>query len=212
MARDRGKPDQSQCDPATDALTRNDKIEKIGIFFGTDTGTTRLIAKKIAKALGDVASKPLNVNRISVDEILQYDSLILGTPSYGEGDLPGISTGVKAGSWEEFLPQLDGVDLCGKRIALYGLGNQDKYAEHFADSLFLLYQKLKSLGAEIIGAWPTVDYEFAHSQSIIDSQFVGLVLDQHNQAMLTEDRINKWLAQVSPTLLENVTVKQAAAV
>ena len=62
-------------------------MKKIGIFFGTDTGTTRLMAKKIAKQLGDdIASKPLNVNRIEADDMLQYDALILGTPSYGEGD------------------------------------------------------------------------------------------------------------------------------
>jgi flavodoxin I len=187
-------------------------MAKIGIFFGTDTGTTRLIAKKMAKILGDAASKPLNVNRISVDDMLQYDSLILGTPSYGEGQLPGISTGVKAGSWEEFLPQLDGVDLTGKRIALYGLGNQDKYADRFANSLFALYEKLTSLGADIIGAWPVNGYTFEHSKSVVDGQFVGLILDQNNQAMLTEERITTWLAQVSPALLEKMTASAAQAV
>jgi flavodoxin I len=29
-------------------------MDKIGIFFGTDTGTTRLIAKKMAKKLAGV--------------------------------------------------------------------------------------------------------------------------------------------------------------
>ena len=99
-------------------------MDKIGIFFGTGSGTTRLIAKKLARIIGDTASKPLNVNRISVDDMLQYNSLILGTPSYGDGDLPGKTTGVVDGSWEEFLPQLEGADLSGKRIAIYGLGNQ----------------------------------------------------------------------------------------
>lgn len=40
-------------------------MKKIGMFFGTETGTTRLIAKKIHKKLGDeLADKPVNVNRI----------------------------------------------------------------------------------------------------------------------------------------------------
>ena len=94
-------------------------MKKIGVFFGTDTGTTRLIAKKMAKKLGDdIASKPLNVNRISVDDFLEYDSLIVGTPSYGEGDLPGLSTGVKNGSWQEFIPEFAGVDMTGKSVRL----------------------------------------------------------------------------------------------
>ena len=186
-------------------------MDKIGVFFGTDTGTTRLIGKKLAKKLGEVASKPINVNRIEAADFLQYESLILGTPSYGEGQLPSISLGVKNGSWEEFLPKLEGVDMSGKRIALYGLGNQEKYSERFADSLYCLYEFFKKLGADIVGAWPTNGYEFEHSKSIIDDKFVGLVLDQHNQALLSEDRMDTWLAQVSPALLDNFNAPQAQA-
>ncbi len=184
-------------------------MNTIGIFFGTDTGTTRLMAKKMAKVLGDAASKPLNVNRINVDDMLQYDSLILGTPSYGIGDLPGVATGIKSGSWEEFIPQLQGIDLTGKRIALYGLGNQDKYPDRFADSLFKLYEKLSGLGAEIIGNWPTDGYEFEHSMSVIDDKFIGLIIDQNNQALLTEERIKNWLLQIAPALMDNITINSA---
>jgi len=51
-------------------------MNKIGIFFGTNSGTTRLMAKKMAKLLGDVAAKPLNINRTTAEELLQYDALI----------------------------------------------------------------------------------------------------------------------------------------
>lgn len=177
-------------------------MRKIGIFFGTDTGTTRLIAKKMAKLLGDVADKPLNVNRIEVAALLEYDALILGTPSYGDGQLPGVVTGVKDGSWREFLPKLDGMDFSGKRIALYGLGNQEKYPTCFAGSVFDLYEKLRGLGAEMVGAWPTEGYQFEQSRSVVDGRFVGLILDQNNQAMLTDDRLKAWLDQVAPVLLD----------
>lgn len=177
-------------------------MTKIGIFFGTDSGTTRLMAKKMAKKLGDeVCDKPLNVNRISVDDMLKYDALILGTPSYGEGTVPGIATGVKEGSWQEFMPKLAQVDLSGKRIALYGLGNQDKYPERFADALFDLYSLLKARGAQIVGSWSTEGYEFQQSKAVVDGQFVGLVLDQNNQAMQSEERMDTWLAMVKPLLL-----------
>ena len=183
-------------------------MNKIGIFFGTDSGTTRLMAKKMAKILGDIASKPLNVNRISIDEMLQYDSLILGTPSYGEGQLPGLSLGIKGGSWEEFIPQLEGADLSGKRIALYGLGNQDKYSDRFADSLFCLYEKLCALGAVPIGRWPVEGYTFEHSQAVVDGKFVGLILDQQNQALLSDSRMNSWLEQIGPELTGNLPLDE----
>jgi len=180
-------------------------MNKIGIFFGTDTGTTRLIAKKMAKKLGaEIAAKPLNVNRTETDTLMSYEALIVGTPTYGIDQLPGIDTGIKVGSWEEFLPQLAGQDLSGKRVALYGLGNQDKYTERFADSLIHLYRFFTEHGAEIIGQWSTEGYEFEHSQSVVDGAFVGLVLDQQNQALLTEQRIDTWLTQIKPALMEKL--------
>jgi flavodoxin I len=41
----------------------------------------------------------------------------------------------------------------------------------------------------MIGRWSTEGYQFEHSDSIIDGQFVGLVLDQRGQPQLTEERI-----------------------
>jgi flavodoxin I len=177
-------------------------MSKIGIFFGTDSGTTRLMAKKMAKKLGDgVCDKPLNVNRITVEDMLKYDALILGTPTYGDGTVPSVETGVKDGSWQEFLPQLMKADLSGKRIALYGLGNQEKYPERFASGLFDLYSALKARGAQIVGSWSTEGYEFQASRAVVDGQFVGLVLDQNYQALLSEERMDTWLAMVTPILL-----------
>lgn len=178
-------------------------MKKIGLFFGTDSGTTRLIGKKIARLLGpELVAKPQNVNRITIRDMLQYPVLILGTPSYGDGILPGKTTGVQAGSWEEFLPQLQAVDLSDKLIAIYGLGDQEKYSEHFADSLMLLYRALKKQGANIIGEWSTEGYQFEQSKSVVDNKFVGLVIDNGFQGLLTDKRIKTWLDQIKPPLLE----------
>ena len=181
-------------------------MSKIGIFFGTDTGSTRLVAKKIYSILGEeLADKPKNINRTSPSELLQYDALILGTPSYGVGDLPGQSVGCQEANWAEFVPYLDGCDLSGKRVALFGLGHQERYASRFASSLIKLYQVFYGYGADIIGRWNTEGYQFEHSDAIIDGQFVGLVLDQRGQPHLTEERIKTWLAQVKPQLLPALT-------
>lgn len=110
-------------------------------FFDTDTGSTRLVAKKIYSILGEeLADKPKNINRRHPDELLAYDALILGTPSYGIGDLPGLAVGYIEPNWAEFVPYLDGVDLSGKQIALFGLGHQERYAKRFASSMIQLYR------------------------------------------------------------------------
>lgn len=179
-------------------------MNKIGIFFGTETGTTRLIAKKIHKLLGDeAAAKPVNVNRTAPSDFLQYDALLLGIPSYGDGSMPGRSAGCIESNWEEFLKELGEVDLSGKRIALFGLGAQERYSDRFASSMIQLYRVLKDYGAEIVGAWSTEGYEFIHSASVVDGQFVGLVIDQRTQGMLTDERIKAWVEQVKPLLMKS---------
>jgi flavodoxin I len=99
---------------------------KIGIFFGTDTGRTRRVAKDIAKRLGDAADAPININKAAPEELLGYDALVLGTPTLGEGAVPGLDTGGSMESWLEFLPRAGGLDLTRKVVALFGLGDQDK--------------------------------------------------------------------------------------
>lgn len=182
-------------------------MTKIGLFFGTETGTTRLVAKRLHKQLGDdIADKPVNVNRIEPADLLRYDALILGTPSYGEGQIPGAGAGCFEPNWEEFLAKMPAdADLRGKRVALFGLGAQERYSERFCSSLFALYQVFKGYGAEIVGAWSTGGYTFQHSAAVVDGQFVGLVIDQRTQGMFTDDRIAQWVAQVKPLLLEKLT-------
>ena len=181
---------------------------KIGIFFGTETGTTRLIAKKIHKLLGDeIADKPVNVNRITPADMLQYDALLLGTPSYGVGQIPGRGAGCLESNWEEFLARLPaGADFSGKRIAFFALGAQERYAERFASSLRLLHDAFAGFGAEIVGQWRTDGYVFEHSASVVDGHFLGLIIDQRTQSQLTDARLAEWVEQVKPLLMARITV------
>ena len=191
-------------------------MASIGIFFGTESGTTRLIAKKIARAItnrvGDLAiAKPLNVNRATPEMLTEYAALILGTPTYGEGGLPGKANETNHESWLEFLPQLNGLDFTGTQIALYGLGDQEEYPEHFLDGMRDLYDFFAKAGATLIGKTPTEGFEFRRSRAVIDGQFVGLALDQHLQHLLTDQRIELWLDQVLPALLEVTGTRQASS-
>ncbi|GAB1257779.1 flavodoxin [Aurantivibrio plasticivorans] len=188
-------------------------MNKIGMFFGTETGTTRLIAKKLHKLIGDEnAAKPINVNRINAEDFMQYDAYILGTPSYGVGDIPGLSAGCLERNWEEFLDVLGRQDLSGKCCAFYGLGAQERYSERFASSLIALYRVFESMGATMIGDWSTDGYTFESSASVVDGRFVGLVIDQRTQSMETATRLEQWTQQVVPELLAHIQkVSQHAA-
>ncbi|HEX5394723.1 MAG TPA: flavodoxin [Rhodocyclaceae bacterium] len=176
-------------------------MASIGIFFGTDTGRTRKIAKLIARKLGEVAAAPINVAKAQPEDLLAYPALILGTPTYGEGALPGLGTGCQTESWDEFLPKLKGLDFTGKTIALYGLGEQERYPDVFVDAMAALYDHLLAHGAHLVGDWSAEGYHFNASLAEEDGRFVGLALDLVTQDHLTESRIDTWLAQILPQLL-----------
>lgn len=176
-------------------------MAKIGIFFGTDTGRTRLVAKQMAKKLGDIAAVPVNIGRATLADFLAYEALIVGSPTLGDGELPGESTGLSQPSWEEFLPQLGEGDLSGKRIAIFGLGDQKKYPDEFVDAIGILHDAFVRCGATVVGRWPSAGYEFKRSLALAGDEFFGLAIDQHQQPLLTEARIDTWLTQIKPVLL-----------
>ncbi|WP_192457824.1 flavodoxin [Musicola keenii] len=176
-------------------------MANIGIFFGTDTGKTRKIAKMIHQKLGDMADAPVNINRTTLDAFLSYPVLLLGTPTLGDGQLPGFEAGCESESWQEFMDTLASADLGDKTVALFGLGDQRGYPDNFASGLKPLYDVVTDCGAKVIGAWPNSGYEFNTSAALVDDQFVGLVLDQDNQFDLTEERVENWLAQIKPAIV-----------
>jgi flavodoxin I len=173
---------------------------KVGIFFGTDTGRTRRIAKTIAQKLGPGAAAPVNINRATAADLAAFPALILGTPTLGDGELPGIASGAQSAGWLEFLPQFNGQDWAGMKVAIFGLGDQEKYPDEFVDAIALLHDQVAACGADVIGDTATEGYRFRASQSVVDNRFLGLALDQVNQAALTEARLDAWLAHIKPLL------------
>ncbi len=174
-------------------------MARIGIFFGTNTGKTRKVAKMIKKRFDDdTMADPINVNRVTAADVAQYQFLIFGTPTLGDGLLPGLSADCESESWEEFLPTLADADFTGKTVAIFGLGDQIGYAHEFVDAMIELYNFLKERGATVVGAWPKDGYEFEHSEAVVDGKFVGLALDLDNQSALTEQRLDAWLRSIAP--------------
>ena len=174
-------------------------MSRIGLFFASSSGNTRRIAKAIKKRFDDeTMADALNVNKATPELIAGYSFLIFGTSTLGGGQLPGLSTDCMGGGWEEFLPQLKDVDFRGKTVALFGLGDQDKYPEEFVDAMGQIYQFVVARGAKVVGAWPADEYDFISSKALVDDEFVGLVLDQENQKALTDVRLDSWVKQIAP--------------
>ncbi|PIE23832.1 MAG: flavodoxin [Planctomycetota bacterium] len=165
-------------------------MDTIGLFYGSTTGNTQEMAELIAEKMANPVELK-DVADCSPEDLLAYDKLILGCPTWGEGDLQD--------DWDAFLPGVEDLDLSGKTIAIFGLGDADGYLDTFVDALGTIYEKVKACGATVVGSWPTDDYSFDESTSVIDGEFVGLVLDVDNESEKSEERIDGWVELISPS-------------
>lgn len=173
-------------------------MARIGIFFGSITGHTRKVAKMIKRRFDDeTMAAPLNIRKASAADIAAYRFLILGSPTMGEGLLPGLNSNCGEESWAEALERLADVDFSGKLVAIFGLGDQRTYPKQFVDAMLPLHDFVVERGGRVVGAWPTDGYDYVASQAVRDGKFVGLALDLHNQSALTESRLDTWLAQIA---------------
>lgn len=162
-------------------------MKKTGIFYGSTTGNTESIAKIVAKKLN---VECFDIATTSLDDIQEYDNIILGTSTLGLGDLQD--------DWEASIDDLEGLDLSGKTIAIFGLGDAGAYPDTFVDAMGTLYEAVKDKGCTIVGETETESYEFDDSTAVVNGIFVGLPLDEDNESDLTDGRINKWLEQITP--------------
>jgi flavodoxin II len=164
--------------------------KKIGLFYGSSTCYTQMAGEKIAQCLGAHQVDIFNVADEPLATCQFYNYLIFGIPTWDYGELQE--------DWEEIWPELDQLALSGKQVALYGLGDQQGYPEWFLDAMGYLHAKLIHAGANCVGYWPVVGYEFEASQALTpDGQFfVGLALDDESQFELSDGRINAWCEQL----------------
>lgn len=157
----------------------------VHVIYGSDSGRTKAAAGKIAAKLN---GKVINISDATTADFESCDLLVLGSPTYGEGDLQP--------DWETGVDLIAEADLTGKKVALFGLGDQNTYPDSFVDALGTLFDAVTERGAEVVGFTDTKGYEFEGSTAVRDGQFVGLVLDQDNQAAKSEKRIASWTSQI----------------
>ncbi len=164
-------------------------MEKIAVIYGSSTGNTESIAKNIVNLIGENA-EAINASKISADIISGYSNLILGTSTWGLGDLQD--------DWEGSLSVLNSCDLSGKTIALFGLGDSASYPDTFIDGVGTLYKTIKDKECKVIGEVATDSYTFDDSSAIVDGKFIGLPIDEDNESNLTSDRLKQWLDTIIP--------------
>jgi len=122
-----------------------------------------------------------------------YDGLIVGAPTWHTG-ADSERTGT---AWDDYFEQIRGMDLCGKPVAVFGVGDSAGYGDNFCDAIEEIHGAFEAAGAKMLGYVPDSAYEFySSSKSVKDGNFLGLPLDQDNEDDQTPDRVKAWVEQI----------------
>lgn len=159
------------------------------VIYGSSTGTCQSIAENIAGKLGVEA---LDVQQLTADVINSNDNLILGTSTWGAGEMQD--------DWYDGVKTLKAAGLSGKTVALFGCGDCESYCDTFCGGMKELYDAAVEAGATVVGSVPTEGYNFDDSEAAVDGNFVGLALDEVNEDDKTESRVSDWVEALKPSL------------
>jgi flavodoxin I len=163
----------------------------IGLFYGTNTGFTMIVAELIQKEFDEIAPDLVTVYEISRDNLEKmqdYEYLIVGCPTWNVGQLQD--------DWDALFLRLDGLNLRGKKLAIFGLGDQYGYPDNYCDAIGILGEKFAERGAERVGFTPADGYAFSYSRGVENGMFMGLALDEENESEKTPERVTNWLWQL----------------
>ena len=162
-------------------------MAKIGIFYGSSTGYTAEVAERIAKKLGVEMADVHNVGDTAPSKLGEYDVLILGSSTWGSGDMET--------DWQDFINGAEELSLQGKKIAIFGCGDETM-SDTFCDAIGKIYHRLQDTGAKFIAPFNADGYTFNHSEASVNGVFVGLPLDEVNHPDLTDAKIDAWTKEI----------------
>lgn len=171
---------------------------RIGLFYGSTTCFTEIAAEKIQAQFAPGEVELFNIKDVPLKQAEQFDVIIFGLSTWDFGEIQE--------DWESHWDDIATLNLNGKIVALFGMGDQVGYTDWFQDALGMLHDELAAnsgtQGCTRIGFWPNQGYDFAASKALIaDGEFfVGLALDEDSQYEYSEERIQKWCDQLKAEL------------
>ena len=156
-------------------------MDKVHVIYGSTTGMTEAVARRIAADFGTTA---VNVASAGADAF-DAELLILGSSTWGCGDPQDdwAATG---------FALLEAADWTGKKVAVFGLGDAQGFADTFCDAMADLAQKAVAKGATLVGTLPRNAFPGASSRIVDGDHLVGLALDETNEADKTDARLAAW--------------------
>ena len=163
---------------------------RIKLVYGSDTGNTELVTADLVKLLDKDEVEVKTVDKVTEEDWQSHFNYLLGIPTWYDGELQS--------DWEDYFEEFKKIDFTGKKVAIFGLGDQIGYEEWFCDGIGILGKVIIENGGKLLGyTQKDSSYDFDESLALADdSTLYGLALDEDNQPELTEERLKKWVIQI----------------
>lgn len=174
-------------------------MKKIGLLFWPTKGNVEKVAQAIKTRFADEEIDVIDLSKVKASHLFHYNNLILGSSTVGADHWEDATADNK---WYQLFHEMeqDNVDLMGKNVALYGLGDQVKYPHNFVDGMERVHGYMKNYNVNFIGEWPNKGYEFYESMALHNGNFRGLALDLDNEEESMNEKIDQWLELIKPQL------------
>lgn len=160
-------------------------MKKIGIFYASKGGATKVFAEQMAQKLdADI----FDMKETEVTAIADYKNVVLMASSYFFGAL--------AEDWGAKVKLLHTVDFNGKNVAVVGVGSQERHPDSFCSGAADFFDKLRFSGARFVGSVDASAYKFTFSRLQVGQKLRGLCLDKGDDK--SSAHIDAWVEAVKP--------------
>lgn len=163
-------------------------MKKTAIIYSFNTKKTARAAERILEAFGEDELVKVNAEELTGERFLEFDQMILGVATWFDGEMPNY--------WDEFVPDLEELDLKDRKVALFGLGDQKGYPENFLDGMGIMAEILEQQGATLVGFTSTEGYTYEQSRAERGDQFAGLAIDFENRGGQLKEQVIAWVDQL----------------
>src|SRR5699024_3236345 len=114
------------------------------MLYASTTGNTELMAEDIVAYLENkqhqVIIKKFDFDPIYVEEILNYDAVLVGKNTWDDGNLTY--------EVEDFYEELDEIDITGQIAGVFG--SADSFYDNYGGAIDLIVVRLENKGATMV--------------------------------------------------------------
>lgn len=114
------------------------------MIYASQTGNTErateILQEQLEELEHDVMVESFGFDDIMVEDLEQYDAVLIGTYTWGDGDLPFEA--------EDFYIDMEGFDLSESLIGVYGTG--DSFFETFGIAVESMWERAEESGAMMV--------------------------------------------------------------